>query len=76
MFCVNYYKNSTAVECPGLAPIQNGTITYGPDMIPDFGVDTEATHGCDSGFRLSGSHTRVCLDTGIWSDQPPECLST
>ncbi len=73
---VYYYKNSTAVECPALAPIQNGNITYGPDMTADFDVDTVANHSCDTGFRLSGSDTRVCLVGGIWSDQPPEFLST
>ncbi len=61
------------MECPALASIQNGNITYGPDMIPDFDVDTVATHSCNFGFRLDGSDTRVCLFGGIWSDQPRVC---
>ncbi len=62
------YSPFTAVECPALAPIPNGAITYGPDMIPDFNVGTLATHSCDSSFFLTaGSDTQVCLDTGRWS---------
>ena len=30
--CISF----TAVECPALAPIPNGAITYGPDMTADF----------------------------------------
>ncbi len=43
-------------------------------MTPDFDVDTVATHTCDPGFRLSGSETRVCLDTRRWSGITPVCL--
>ncbi len=61
------------VECPALAPIPNGDITYAPDMIAPYDVDTVAIHSCDPGFRLVGSETLVCLFGGIWSDQPPVC---
>ncbi len=64
------------MECPALSSIPNGTITYGPDMIPDFDVDTVATHSCDPGFRLVGFETLVCLNTGIWSDLTPVCQGT
>ncbi len=65
------------MECPALAPIPNGAITYGPDMIPDFNVDTVATHSCDPGFFLTaGFETRVCLDTGRWSGLIPVCQGT
>ncbi len=67
--CISF----TALECPALSPIPNGAISYGPDMIPDFYVDTVATHSCDPGFRLIGPQTRVCLLSTTWSDQPPAC---
>ncbi len=69
----NIYISFTALECPALSPIPNGAITYGPDMIPDFDVDTVATHSCNPGFRLDGSDTRVCLDIGRWSGLIPVC---
>ncbi len=63
--------------CPALAPIPNGAITYGPDMIANFDMDTVATHSCNPGFRLVGSVTRVChgLNTGlgIWFGLTPLC---
>ena len=64
------------MECPALAPIPNGVITYGPDMTADFNVDTIATHSCDAGFRLAGFETRVCLPSGTWSRPIPMCLGT
>ncbi len=67
---------SFTAQCPELAPIPNGAITYGPDMTADFEVDTVATHSCDSGFLLSGPETRVCLDTRRWSRRIPVCRGT
>ncbi len=74
--CVCSLYISFTAQCPALAPIPNGAITYGPDMIPDFDVGTVATHSCDPGFRLSEFETRVCLDTGIWSGLIPVCQGT
>ncbi len=64
---------SFTVRCPALSPIPNGTITYAPDITPDFDTGTVAIHGCDPGFRLSGIETRLCLRSAMWSDQPPVC---
>ena len=36
------YIYFTAAECPALAPIPNGSITYGPDTIAPFDLDTVA----------------------------------
>ena len=65
---------SLTAECPELAPIPNGAITYGPDMTADFDVGTNATHTCNDGFILTvGSETRECLPGGIWSGRIPVC---
>ncbi len=61
------------MQCPELPPLLNGTITYGLDFTPDFDSGTLATHFCDFGFRLVGPLSRVCLNTGMWSLQPPVC---
>ncbi len=61
-------------QCPELAPIPNGAITYGPDMTVDFDEGTVATHTCNDGFILgAGSETRTCLETGRWSGFIPVC---
>ncbi len=59
--------------CPALAPFPNGAIIYAPDMMADFDVGILATYSCSPGFRLVGPHTRVCLLSMTWSDQPPVC---
>ncbi|XP_064387556.1 uncharacterized protein LOC135335860 isoform X4 [Halichondria panicea] len=71
--------NATIIEdeaapCQALAPIPNGAITYGPDTIASFNVDTVATHTCDPGFiRVFGSETRVCSAGRRWSGLIPVC---
>ena len=65
------------MECPALAPIPNGAITYGPDTIAPFDVDTVATHTCNDGFiQVAGSETRTCLTGGRWSGLIPVCGRT
>ncbi len=62
--------------CPPLAPLPNGVITYGPDVTPDYDVDTVATHICNEGFEFTpgvGDQTRVCLASGRWSGLIPVC---
>ena len=71
------YTTFTAVECPALAPILNGAITYDPDTIAPFDVDTVATHSCNDGFiRVVGSEIRTCLAGGIWSGLIIVCQRT
>ncbi len=67
---------SFTAQCPPLPPLLNGAITYAPDMIADYDVDTVATHTCNPGFTLSGFETRVCLAERRWSGLVPTCLST
>ncbi len=59
------------MQCPALAPIPNGAITYRPDTIDPF--DVFAIHSCNPGFRLLGSETRICSQSGSWFGQPPVC---
>ena len=71
--CVAHSFLSFTGQCPALAPIPNGAITYDLDTNADFDVDTVAFHSCNTGFLLFGSYTRVCLDTGRWSLLIPVC---
>ncbi len=69
-----YFVYTFTGQCPELAPIPNGAITYGPDMTADFDEGTVATHTCNDGFILGiGSETRTCLETGRWSGFTPVC---
>lgn len=36
-------------------------------------VGSIAQYICNSGFDLVGDSTRVCLDSGEWSNEQPEC---
>ena len=81
VFCVQLFLISfsfTALRCPGLPLFPNGAIiTYGPDMIAPYDVDTVATHTCNEGFVLvAGSETRVCLLAGRWSGLARVCQRT
>ena len=68
---------SSTAQCPELPPIENGSITYDPDMTPDFDIGTDATYECDPGFILVGVMVRNCTvaidGTGEWSEEPPTC---
>ena len=74
-FCVHF--SFTVVECPELPFIPNGVITYDPDMIAPYDVNTVATHTCIESFVLiAGSETRVCLLGGRWSGVTCVCQRT
>ncbi len=66
--------------CPPLLAITNGTISYSPDVTPDYDLGTEATYTCDTGFYLEGNEVRTCMDgdgmnaTEVWSGQEPSCV--
>ena len=66
--------------CPSLLAITNGTISYSPDVTPDYDLGTEATYTCVVGFYLEGNEVRVCMDDdgmdtiGVWSGQEQRCV--
>ena len=59
--------------CPSLNDPSNGMITcsLGGDEIPDPG-DT-CTYTCNTGYVLTGSHTRTCQSDRSWSNSTPMC---
>ncbi|CAH1248686.1 CSMD3 [Branchiostoma lanceolatum] len=59
--------NCERIVCPTPEVPTNGEVSGGRKY-----GDT-ATYTCDVGYRLDGSHTRVCLATGAWSDTAPQC---
>ncbi|XP_014663672.1 PREDICTED: sushi, von Willebrand factor type A, EGF and pentraxin domain-containing protein 1-like [Priapulus caudatus] len=56
------------VTCSHQQPPTHGQVS-GDNM-----VGSTATYTCDDGYRLSGAATRLCRDTGDWSDPAPMCI--
>ena len=62
--------NSVA-RCGEEAPVVNGDVHYSNGLV----YGSTASYICDTGFGLIGSRTRVCGDTGGWSETAPQCQS-
>ena len=61
------------VACPPLDAPNNGIISCSPevDELPSPG-DT-CTFSCNTGYRLTGSHARICQDDQSWNGSDPIC---
>ena len=66
--CSTSYSYPTVV-CPSLS-LTNGMISYSDLTL---GVDSVATHTCDSGYTFNGGSTRTCRSDGTWSGSDPTC---
>ena len=66
--CSTSYPFST-VTCRSLS-LTNGIVSYSD---PTLGVDSVATHSCDTGYTLNGGSTRTCEGGGIWTASAPTC---
>ncbi len=62
---------NTPVDCGALTPPANGSITTSPPSSTTFG--TTATYACNPTYTLSGSATRTCEASGMWSGTAPTC---
>ena len=61
--------NHTAKDCGPLSDPANGDVDLSEGT--EFGAS--AMYSCDDGYILSGTSTRNCLDTGLWSGVEPTC---
>ena len=66
--CSTSYSYPTVV-CPSLS-LTNGVISYSD---PTLGLDSIATHSCDTGYALNGGSTRTCESYGTWSGSFSTC---
>jgi hypothetical protein len=41
---------------------------------PGSGIGAVASYACDLGYSLSGTGTRVCQSSGVWSGSSPTCV--
>ena len=59
------------VDCGGLESPDNGTV----DLSGGTTFGSTAVYSCDEVFELDGNSSRVCLSSGIWSNEAPVCYS-
>ena len=60
----------SAVTCP---PPENGTASYVFAQRNIYFYGEFASFLCEEGSQMSGSTHFQCLETGKWSDSPPNC---
>ena len=59
---------TTTVDCGALANPANGMVATSGTT-----AGSRASYSCVAGYQLSGVATRVCQNTGVWSDSAPTC---
>ena len=59
--------NCEKTTCPTLTFVNGGV------SVTTYDVLGEAQYQCDPGFRLTGTSTRECLESGLWSGDAPVC---
>jgi CUB/sushi domain-containing protein len=65
------YLSILVVDCGSLEAPGNGTI----DLSEGTTFGSTAFYSCDENFALDGNSTRVCLSSGVWSNEPSVCYS-
>ena len=64
----NQFPSCNEVVCPNINSILNGQIT-----IEGFKYRQMVIYTCNEGYDLVGLPTRVCQESGLWSDSEPNC---
>ena len=68
----------SAITCIALNSIDNGMISYSPDITAPFDFGTAAVYTCNTGFFLEGNMMRSCGGSeasivGNWDGTDPRC---
>ena len=58
----------SVITCPPLDDPVGGNV-----KMDGYRVGNMATYTCVLGYKLDGPATRICTDTGTWSDYAPKC---
>eukprot|EP00039_Didymoeca_costata_P019767 m.338862 g.338862 ORF g.338862 m.338862 type:complete len:488 (+) comp18569_c0_seq1:84-1547(+) len=61
--------NSTISSCPPLSDPSNGAVDITESSVPG----TTATYSCNTGYKVKGSATSLCLISGVWESNMPTC---
>ena len=56
------------VDCGNLTNPQEGIVSIGETTF-----QSEANYSCLEGHELDGNASRICLESGVWSDAEPVC---
>lgn len=64
---LQYRFSGEDIMCPSLMNPENGRVDFTTN------VGDIATYTCDDEYILSGSSTRLCLASGMWSGNAPTC---
>ena len=70
-FIVTFVCTNGVVTCPPLGSIDNGVLNTG-----GFSPGSVANYTCYAGYVLMGNSRRICQDTGTWSGQDPQCVTS
>jgi len=63
----------TAVVCQSLTGLSNGIMTCSPGDDEIFFYEDVCSLTCNTGYELTGSHTRTCRSDGKWSGSETIC---
>ena len=59
---------SSVVDCGNLTNPEQGLVS-----ISETTFQSEANYSCLEGHELDGNATRICLESGSWSEPEPMC---
>jgi len=61
------------VPCPSLTDPNNGVVTcsLGDDGVSSY--EDTCSFSCNTGYKLTGSKTRICQSSGSWSGSKTMC---
>ena len=62
--------NALITDCGSLTNPSNGAVDTSSGTV----VGSPATYSCNTGYRLQGTDSRGCQETGLWSLVPPTCI--
>lgn len=61
-----------AISCEELESPRRGSVSFSDNS----NVGSIANYSCDVGFVIVGGSQRICLDTGMWTGEAPNCTIT
>uniref|UniRef100_H2Z7B2 Sushi domain-containing protein n=1 Tax=Ciona savignyi TaxID=51511 RepID=H2Z7B2_CIOSA len=55
-------------------PVGSELLTFEPQNLPNYPVNTVVTFSCVSGYTVEGSNPLTCAEGGVWSADEPSCV--
>ena len=68
-----FVRHFVVVTCSALT-LSNGGVNYSTNAVSQsYTVDTVASFSCNRGYSLSGSTSRTCQTSRLWTSELPTC---